>query len=293
MRHIDATQKRSIHRSSGRLRFTLGALCGCCIALVVCASPLRLSAQEQTPEQTSEPTAQEPTAQHSSTTESHARPATTGPTFTEITPELRQAVDKGLASLAKLQAEDGSYGGERYGKHVGITALACLAFMADGNLPDRGKYSENVKRGLDFVLDSATPSGLIAHDTSHGPMYGHGFAALFLGEVYGQTGDPRIREVLLKAVRLIVNTQNDEGGWRYHPVPVDADISVTICQIMALRSAQRRHQRTQGNHRQSHRIRARLSEPVRRRVSLHAQQRRLGVSPIGRGRGQPLLCRRV
>lgn len=159
------------------------------------------------------------------------------PDFQEITPQLRQSVDRGLARLAEMQAENGSYGSDRYGQHVGITALACMAFMADGNLPGRGRYGDNVSQGLDFILNHASQSGLIAADTSHGPMYGHGFATLFLGEVYGQTRDPRIREVLLKAVRLIVRAQNDEGGWRYQPVPVNADISVTICQVMALRSA--------------------------------------------------------
>ncbi|MFU8829590.1 MAG: prenyltransferase/squalene oxidase repeat-containing protein, partial [Phycisphaerales bacterium] len=81
-------------------------------------------------------------------------------------------------------------------------------------------------------------------DTSHGPMYGHGFATLFLGEVYGMTagGDNtaqarRTHDALVRAVRLIVQTQNEEGGWRYNPTPHDADISVTITQIMALRSA--------------------------------------------------------
>ena len=34
-----------------------------------------------------------------------------------------------------------------------------------------------------------------------------------------------------------MGTQNSEGGWRYNPVPFDADVSVTICQVMALRSA--------------------------------------------------------
>ena len=41
----------------------------------------------------------------------------------------------------------------------------------------------------------------------------------------------------MRATRLITGCQNDEGGWRYYPVPNDADTSVTICQIMALRSA--------------------------------------------------------
>ena len=47
----------------------------------------------------------------------------------------------------------------------------------------------------------------------------------------------KLHNACLRAVRLIVSTQNDEGGWRYNPVPYDADVSVTICQIMALRSA--------------------------------------------------------
>jgi prenyltransferase beta subunit len=69
-------------------------------------------------------------------------------------------------------------------------------------------------------------------------MYGHGFAALFLGEIYGMNQqDDRVRDALVRAVQLIVSSQNDEGGWRYNPVPDDADVSVTICQVMALRSA--------------------------------------------------------
>jgi Prenyltransferase and squalene oxidase repeat len=162
---------------------------------------------------------------------------TGGAGFVEITPQTRLAVQRGLAYLAQAQAEDGSFGSARFPRHVGITALACLAFMADGHVPGRGEYGRNVQRGLEFVLDNATESGLIAADTSHGPMYGHGFATLFLGEVYGMTGDARTREALLKAIRLIVTTQNPEGGWRYQPRPFDADLSVTICQVMALRSA--------------------------------------------------------
>jgi hypothetical protein len=116
--------------------------------------------------------------------------------------------------------------------------------MSDGHLPGRGHYGDEVRRGLEFILANVTETGLIAADTSHGPMYGHGFATLFLGEVYGMTAGgantheaARLHEALLKANRLIIETQNDEGGWRYNPVPHDADISVTICQIMALRSA--------------------------------------------------------
>jgi hypothetical protein len=157
--------------------------------------------------------------------------------FVEITPQLRASVQRGLAWLAANQNSDGSFPGENSPRHVGITALACLAFMADGHVPGRGAYGNHVERGLEFVLRSVQETGLIASDTSHGPMYGHGFAALFLGEIYGMTGDRRVREALVKSTRLIVDTQNHEGGWRYQPVRFEADISVTICQIMALRAA--------------------------------------------------------
>ena len=160
------------------------------------------------------------------------------PLATEITPESQEATRRALRYLASMQNDDGSFGQGRFARHVGITALCGLAFMADGNLPGRGPYGEKVRKALDFVLRSSTETGLLAAENGHGPMYGHGFATLFLGEVYGMgSEDPRVRDALVRAVDLIVNSQNDEGGWRYNPVPYDADVSVTICQVMALRSA--------------------------------------------------------
>jgi hypothetical protein len=151
----------------------------------------------------------------------------------EITDAQRDAVDKGLAWLSKHQAADGGYN-----DHAGITALCGLAFMEQGNLPNRGKYAVNVQKCLQFVLNSCQQNGLISAHTDAGPMYGHGFATLFLGELYGETGDEEIKEKLQRAVHLIETTQNSQGGWRYQPAPLDADISVTICEVMALRGAQ-------------------------------------------------------
>lgn len=162
----------------------------------------------------------------------------------EITPELDAAVSRGLAYLVTEQGDDGAFGSGRFGRNVAVTALAGIALMADGNLPGRGEYARNVEKALEFILSTSTETGLLAADSTNGPMYGHGFATLFLGEVYGMTqggGDTRLSartyEALVKAVHLIEGSQNNEGGWRYNPVPFDADVSVTICQIMALRSA--------------------------------------------------------
>ncbi len=158
----------------------------------------------------------------------------------EITDAQQAAVRKGLEWLAQRKKQgDGNYGTgiAGYSNHAGITALAGLAFMQAGNLPGRGKYGKEVQHCLDFVVQSCQESGLIASDASQGPMYGHGFATLFLAEVYGMTGDEAVKEKLQKAVRLIEKVQNSEGGWRYQPAPFDADLSVTICQVMALRAA--------------------------------------------------------
>jgi hypothetical protein len=158
----------------------------------------------------------------------------------ELTDAQQASVNRGLAFLAAQQDADGSY---RLGtsRHAGVTALAALAFMEAGNLPNRGTYGANVAGALRFVLASVQDSGLIVAEDTSVPMYGHGFATLFLGEVYGMTGDDAVKEKLQRAVSLIERSQSKQpgnaGGWRYQPVPLDADISVTICQIMALRAA--------------------------------------------------------
>lgn len=156
-----------------------------------------------------------------------------------MTPATQRAIERGLAYLAVRQHPDGSFGSGGYTRNVAVCSLAGMAFMSGGSTPNRGPYGQQVQRCVDFVLAHAEDSGFISVPgaTSHGPMYGHGFATLFLAEVYGMTPRDDLRDKLAKAVQLIVQTQNDEGGWRYQPQRRDADISVTICQVMALRAA--------------------------------------------------------
>jgi len=156
-----------------------------------------------------------------------------------ITPETEKAAARGLGWLASRQHDDGSFGSGEYRGNVAVTGLSGMALLAGGSTPERGPYGSHVARAVDYLLSRTQQSGFIsdADSVSHGPMYGHGFAALFLAECYGMSGRPELREKLNKAIDLIVNTQNDEGGWRYYPQRQEADISVTICQVMALRAA--------------------------------------------------------
>jgi hypothetical protein len=156
-----------------------------------------------------------------------------------ITPSAEKSIDRGLALLASRQGDDGSFGSGGYSRNVAVAALSGMAFMSGGSTPERGPYGKNVESCIDFILANMQESGFITVPgaSSHGPMYGHGFATLFLGECFGMSPRPDLRESVSKAVNLIVNTQNSQGGWRYQPQRRDADISVTIAQVMALRAA--------------------------------------------------------
>jgi prenyltransferase beta subunit len=156
-----------------------------------------------------------------------------------VTPQAAKAIERGLSLLATRQQDDGSFGSGGYSRNVAVAALAGMAFMSGGSTPERGAYGRNVGRSADFILSHMQESGFITVPgaSSHGPMYGHGFATLFLAECYGMSPHRDLKESVSKAVNLIVNTQNSQGGWRYQPQRRDADISVTIAQVMALRAA--------------------------------------------------------
>ncbi len=74
-----------------------------------------------------------------------------------------------------------------------------------------------------------------ARSAGLGPMYGHGFAAVPRGMLrnVGRGGPPRQAGAGRQPDRQYPKRR---GGWRYQPRQLDADISVTICQVMALRA---------------------------------------------------------
>ena len=157
-----------------------------------------------------------------------------------VTPETQKVIDRGIDYLSSVQQPDGSFGRSgAYRKHVAVTALSGMAFLSAGHVPGRGPYGKVLDETVDYLLSRVSVSGFIKRDEGqeHGPMYGHGFATLFLAEVYGTSPKKEIRDKLKLATQLIINSQNKEGGWRYTPDSTDADVSVTVCQMMALRAA--------------------------------------------------------
>jgi prenyltransferase beta subunit len=154
------------------------------------------------------------------------------------------SVNKGLEYLAKTQSQDGNWTGSQdvLAYPVTMTALAGMAFLANGNTPTRGRYADNIRRIERYLLGCSTSSGLITGpgEEDGRPMYGHGFSMLFLSECYGMETDDRLRGKLKKMISdgilLTARGQSQFGGWIYWPGGGDEG-SVTVTQIQGLRAA--------------------------------------------------------
>jgi hypothetical protein len=190
-----------------------------------------------------------------------ARPPGPDAPPSDVTKPQLDAIANGLAWLASAQSKvDGSFN-EEPAANIAVTSLAVLAFMANGNTLNRGRYSDSVARGVDFLLRHVTsptaasperPAGYIHLDADEqSRMHGHGYATLALALAYGLS-EPRpgsddrseraeIREKLRLAVSVIERSQDDTGGWWYYPVKLGGtsshEGSVTVCMIQALRMA--------------------------------------------------------
>jgi hypothetical protein len=118
-----------------------------------------------------------------------------------------------------------------------------MALLGSGAEPGRGDRGARIDRAITYLLDHADEkTGFVREGgaaNANSPMYGHGFATLFLAECYARSKRPELRGAVMKSVALLADTQYAEGGWRYQPVKADADLSVTAGQINALRAARR------------------------------------------------------
>lgn len=161
-----------------------------------------------------------------------------------------EAVERGLAWLARHQATDGSWrfdlsgcrcdGGCRdpgtVSSTTAATGIALLPFLGAGHTHLDGDHRETVIRGVYYLMSrmQPTPRG---GDLSEGTMYGHGVATLALAEALAMTADPALERYVGDAVRFIETSQDlHGGGWRYLPGQ-PGDATVTAWQLAALRSA--------------------------------------------------------
>lgn len=124
---------------------------------------------------------------------------------------------------------------------IALTGYAVLCFLGDGNDHQVGPYRSVVRHGLEYLIASQKPDGLLGQRN-----YEHAIATMALAQAYGMSPDPWLREPTQRAVDVILARQNrdknaqapyDRLGWDYGAPTGRNDASVTGWNVMALKAA--------------------------------------------------------
>ncbi|MBA4189638.1 MAG: hypothetical protein C0467_16760 [Planctomycetaceae bacterium] len=180
----------------------------------------------------------------------------------DLKKRVEDSIEKGLEYLKKTQAQDGHWEAQGGQYPTSMTALAGMCFLMEGSTLKEGKYSDQVKKAVEWFLapNRQQPNGLLGDvrnpTESTRYMYGHGFGTMFLASAYGEEEDKDQREklekCLKKAVEFIGKAQTlkkyrkpegkevDVGGWGYVSAADGNNFdegSVTITALQGLRAA--------------------------------------------------------
>ncbi len=198
----------------------------------------------------------------------------------DTTDESEAAVEAGLAWLAAHQLPDGGWafdltapddngdegecGGKCSNSHatsganqvrnglypgrMAATGIALLAFLGAGyDHRAPGLYRETVEAGLRYIKYRARQTKFGIDFREAGERYGmytHAIVTVTVCEAYELTDDPELKTLAHDSALFIVNSQRDDGGWRYEGAPdsnffsyAPGDTSVSGWQMLALKSA--------------------------------------------------------
>ncbi len=135
--------------------------------------------------------------------------------------ECEKAVSNALEYLKTKQKADGSWGTAGQGA---MTGFALLCYFGRCETPDSTFYGDNIMKGILYLIELQKKNkfGLISVDPEGGgAAYEHGIATYALGEMYalarlGSKSLPGMREAFESGVQIIIENQNDTGGWDYY-----------------------------------------------------------------------------
>jgi len=157
------------------------------------------------------------------------------------------SADLGLMWLAKNQEEDGHWDSKKHGGagtseiDTACTGIALLTFLGAGHTDKIGKWRDNVKRSIKWLIKSQKENGSWCNLN-----YVNGICTMALAEATGMSSrdrnSPKTQAIL--GIEYLLTQQNPSGGFYYHgshkrngPSYYD-DMSVTGWCIMGLKSGQ-------------------------------------------------------
>jgi len=160
------------------------------------------------------------------------------------TPECEEAVSKALDWFKATQNADGSWSNSH---QAAMTGLGLLAYLGRCETPLSTEYGETVLKAITYLVDLGMKNdGKLAGNlaSNHWP-YEHAIATYGLAEAATFCRQfnrpiPNLSEITRKAGQIIIDNQNDNGGWAYSYVTRGGhvDTSVTAWQIQALKACE-------------------------------------------------------
>ena len=166
------------------------------------------------------------------------------------TAESETAVDRGLAWLARQQADDGHWSLDRgypdpgsLHTDTGATALALLCFLGAGHTTTVGDHASQVAKGVEWLLSVQKRGGEQSGDFydsqqegENASFYAHAQATMALAELLVLEPTPRLRQAVEAGLGYIHAAQHPRtGGWKYR-AGSEGDLSVFGWQLLALQT---------------------------------------------------------
>lgn len=163
----------------------------------------------------------------------------------KLAKDVAASREKGLDWLTKNQNPDGSWG-KSY--TIGITSMACLAYLSAADEPFNGDRGKALLKGLQFLMANQKDAMFPTQGQSVVTwIHGQGFATLALAEAYGRgllckdkpdIDTKAVRAVIAQSCKEIAKNQSASGGWWYTPGNKTRDEgATTVCAVQALVSS--------------------------------------------------------
>lgn len=166
------------------------------------------------------------------------------------TPASDDAVINALRWLKSQQNADGSWGKET---RVAMTGLVLLAYFGHCETPTSEEFGDSCMRGIVYLVNIGMKNQgrLATNYTSNHWSYEHPIATYALAEAstFCKEGDvPNLSEVTLQAGQVIIDNQNQDGGWAYSYATEGGhtDVSISGWQIQALKACSHTKLKFQG-----------------------------------------------